>query len=71
MGSRLTVISSRLTDTLSRLILSYRKLGFDSGKVSRLGEKGSRLTVIYSRLIVRLKSTKTVIQKVKVWFRKS
>ena len=34
------------------------------GKVSRLGEKGSRLTVIYSRLIVRLKSTKTVIQKV-------
>jgi len=58
------VISSRLTDTLSRLKLSYRKLDFDSGKVSRLDGMSSRLTVILSRLIVGLKSTKTVIQKV-------
>ena len=57
MGSRLTVISSRLTDTLSRPKLSYRKLGFDSGKVSRLDGMSSRLTVILSRLIVGHKST--------------
>jgi len=63
MGSRLIMVSSRLTDTLSRLKLSYRKLDFDSGKVSRLDGMGSRLTVIYSRLIIKLSRLKLCSRK--------